>query len=102
MNLSCNLYVDGSFEGVINSTKEVNVGKNGHVKGDIITQRLIVQGYVEGSVNAARVEIRSIGRVTGTIESEELIIESKGVFEGNSIVKHPALETTLIKEKIEK
>jgi len=86
MNLSCNLYVDGEFEGVIHSKKEVNIGKNGHIKGDVTTKRLVVQGYIEGSVNAARVEIKAAGRVSGTIESAELVIEAKGIFEGNSVV----------------
>jgi len=88
MNLTCKLYVDGEFEGKINSENEVNVGKHGHIKGDVVTKRLIVQGYIEGSVNADKVEIKSEGRVSGTIESSELIIESKGVFEGNSVVKN--------------
>jgi len=66
----------------------VNVGKNGHVKGNIITNRLVVQGYVEGSVEADRVEIKAAGHVNGEIISIELIIESKGIFEGNSIVKN--------------
>jgi len=87
MTLECNLYVDGEFEGIINSTKEVNIGKSGHIKGDISTTRLVVQGYVEGSINAARVEIKSQGRVSGSIESGELVIEAKGIFEGSSIVK---------------
>ena len=87
MNLSCNLYVDGEFEGVIHSKKEVNIGKNGHVKGDITTQRLVVQGYIEGSINAQRVEIKAAGRVNGIIESSELVIEAKGIFEGSSVVK---------------
>ena len=87
MNLACNLYVDGVFEGVIQSNKEVNIGKNGHIKGDVSTKRLVVQGYIEGSVNAARVEIKAHGRVNGTIESSELVIEAKGIFEGNSVVK---------------
>jgi cytoskeletal protein CcmA (bactofilin family) len=87
MNLSCNLYVDGEFEGSINSQNEVNIGKHGHVKGEVSTKRLVVQGYVEGTINADKVEIKSAGRVNGTIEAAELIIESKGIFEGNSIVK---------------
>lgn len=87
MNLACNLYVDGEFEGSINSNKEVNIGKNGHVKGEVSTKRLVVQGYIEGSINAARVEIKAHGRVNGTIESSELVIEAKGIFEGNSVVK---------------
>ncbi len=87
MNLTCNLYVDGDFEGTIYSKKEVNIGKNGHVNGDIHTKRLIVQGFIEGSLHADRVEIKADGRVNGTIEAAELIIEAKGIFEGNSIVK---------------
>ena len=88
MTLTCNLYVDGEFDGKINSQNEINVGKNGHIKGDIVTKRLIVQGYVDGTINADKVEIKSGGRVNGTIESAELVIESKGIFEGNSVVKN--------------
>ncbi len=87
MNLACNLYVDGEFEGIIHSNKEVNIGKHGHIKGDVSTKRLVVQGYIEGTVNAARVEIKAHGRVNGSIESAELVIEAKGIFEGNSVVK---------------
>ncbi|MCF6339724.1 MAG: polymer-forming cytoskeletal protein [Sulfurimonas sp.] len=87
MNLSCNLYVDGEFEGIIKSQKEVNIGKNGHINGDVHTKRLVVQGFIEGSLHAERVEIKANGRVKGTIEASELIIEAKGIFEGNSIVK---------------
>ncbi|MFA5462237.1 MAG: polymer-forming cytoskeletal protein, partial [Sulfurimonas sp.] len=88
MNLSCNLYVDGEFEGTIHSTKEINIGKNGHIKGDIFTTRLVVQGYIEGTIKAKKVEIKALGRVNGSIESSELIIEAKGIFEGKSIVKN--------------
>jgi cytoskeletal protein CcmA (bactofilin family) len=102
MNLSCNLYVDGEFEGVIHSSKEVNIGKNGHIKGDVSTQRLVVQGYIEGTVNAARVEIKAAGRVNGTIESSELVIEAKGIFEGNSVVKDASPAPTPEKQQIKK
>ncbi|OHE07523.1 MAG: hypothetical protein A2513_01545 [Sulfurimonas sp. RIFOXYD12_FULL_33_39] len=88
MNLSCNLYVDGEFEGTIHSSKEVNIGKNGHIKGDVFTTRMVVQGYIEGTINAKKVEIKAMGRVNGTIESSELVIEAKGIFEGKSIVKN--------------
>lgn len=87
IELSCNLYIDGELEGTIKSTKEVNIGKNGSVKGNINTDKLIVKGYVEGSINANRVEIKAAGHVSGEICSTELVIESKGIFEGNSIVK---------------
>ena len=98
LELSCNLYIDGELEGSINSSKEVNVGKNGHVNGNIVTNRLIVQGNVEGSIAAYRVDIKAAGHVNGEITSVELVIESKGVFEGTSIVKNssnrPAIDKT--------
>ena len=88
MNLACDLYVDGEFEGVISSEKEVTVGANGHIKGEIRTNHLIVQGLIEGSIDATRVEIRAAGRVNGSITSSELVIEAHGIFEGDSKIKH--------------
>ena len=102
MTLSCNLYVDGNFEGIINSQQEVNIGKNGRIKGDIFTNRLIVQGMIEGNVNSTRVEIKAGGRISGTLESSELIIEAKGVFEGNSVLKQSAQKMANQKQQIKK
>lgn len=42
---------------------------------------------MEGTVNSNIVEIKAAGHVRGEITANELIIESKGIFEGNSIVK---------------
>ena len=87
IELTCNLYIDGELDGIIKSSKEVNVGKNGHVKGEVFTDRLVVQGLIEGTVNSNVVEIKAAGHIRGEITANELIIESKGIFEGNSIVK---------------
>ena len=80
----------------------MNVGKHGHVKGNITTQRLVVQGYVEGSINADKVEIKAAGHVSGEITSVELVIESKAIFEGNSIVKDITKPTAAIKQDLSK
>jgi cytoskeletal protein CcmA (bactofilin family) len=98
IDIECNLYIDGELEGSINSSKEINIGKNGHVKGTIKTERLVVQGLVEGSVDATRVEIKAGGHVNGEITSTDLIIESKGIFEGNSIVKDKKTASELPKK----
>jgi cytoskeletal protein CcmA (bactofilin family) len=79
--------VDGEFEGVINSSAQVTVGKHGRIKGDVFATRLVIQGLIEGMINVDTIEIKADGRVKGTIESSELVIESKGIFEGNSILK---------------
>ncbi len=87
MTLTCNLYLDGELDGIVKSTKEVNIGKNGHVKGEIQSDRLIVQGLIEGTINTNTIEIKAGGHVHGEMTSNEFIIESKGIFEGNSILK---------------
>lgn len=46
-------------------------------------------------VDANRVEIKAAGHVNGEIKSNELVIESKGIFEGNSIIKS-------VQEKVKK
>ena len=78
----------------------MNIGKNGHIKGTIAADRLIVQGYVEGTIDARAVEIKANGRVSGEISSSELIIESKGVFEGNSIIKTLETKAEIQKPKV--
>jgi cytoskeletal protein CcmA (bactofilin family) len=101
MNLTCNLYVDGEFEGIINSEREVNIGKNGKVKGDIFTKRLVVQGFMDGNVNSNRIEIKAGGHISGSIESSELVIEAKGIFEGNSVLKDANHKPPVVEHKIE-
>lgn len=87
MTLSCDLYVDGTFDGIIDSQKSITVGKNGHIEGTVKTKHLIVQGLVSGNIDSDRIEIKSSGRVEGSIVSSELIIEAKGIFEGESKIK---------------
>ncbi len=93
MNLECNLYVDGHFDGIINSKNNITVGKNGSIKGQVSTNNIVIQGTVEGSVEANRVEIKTDGKVMGSITSTEFIIESHGIFEGESKMKHNNSET---------
>ena len=87
MELSCNLYVDGNFEGTIDSDKEITVGSKGYIKGEIKAEHLIVQGLIEGSIEAERIEIKSSGTVSGSVLAAKFIIEQNGVFEGESRLK---------------
>jgi cytoskeletal protein CcmA (bactofilin family) len=93
MNLECNLYVDGEFDGSIFSSKQITIGKNGKVKGEIKANHLIVQGYVDGKLSVEKVVIKEGGKISGTVESKEFIIEPRGLFEGNSIIKKESKKT---------
>lgn len=68
----------------------------------MFVERLIVQGILEGEVDAQRVEIKAAGHVNGEITSNELVIESKGIFEGSSIVKDSQQPKVAIAEEIAK
>ena len=100
MELSCNLYVDGNFEGTINSDKEITVGSKGHIKGEIKAEHLVVQGLIEGSIEAERIEIKSSGTVSGSVLAAKFIIEQNGVFEGESRLKRDTDTTKLSAKKV--
>ena len=80
----CHFHTDGEFEGTIRSKNTVMVGKTGVIIGDVFAQKLIVSGKVVGAVEAKSVEIMAGGRLEGTLVSEELVIERKGIFLGQS------------------
>ena len=88
LNLDCSLFIDGEFEGTIHSSKLITVGKSGKVKGEINSKSLVVQGIIEGSIDAEHLEILAEGTVLGSILTQELIIEAKGHFEGDSKIKN--------------
>lgn len=72
---------------MIVSKNLITVGKNGKIKGEIKAGHLVVQGVVEGNVDVERIEIKETGHVSGVITSAEMVIEAKGVFEGESHIK---------------
>lgn len=78
------MHIDGKFDGNINSTNIVTIGKTGYAKGEIKAGSLIVSGVFEGNVDCDVVEILPDGRIKGKILSKEIVIERKGFFEGES------------------
>ena len=84
MALECSLFFDGKLEGTIMSSSEVSVGKNATIEGRIEAQSVAVFGNFAGEVEAELVEIKEGGTLKGKVVASELIIEPKGVFEGES------------------
>lgn len=68
------------------------VGKNGVVNGDIFAQRVIIGGLSRGVVDSECIEILPNGKIEGTIICNELYIEKKGVFVGESKIKAKDIE----------
>ncbi|MCJ7579424.1 MAG: polymer-forming cytoskeletal protein [Candidatus Aminicenantes bacterium] len=68
--------IDGHFIGKIESNAVLVIGINGKVESEINIGVIIVNGEVKGNIRAKeRVEIRSGGRVLGTITTPSLIVK---------------------------
>lgn len=76
--------LDGKVQGEIFHKGTLIVSETAVIKGRVEVSVLILNGMIEGDVNAnERVEIHSQGRLFGTIFSPALVVQDGGIFEGN-------------------
>lgn len=67
--------VEGTIEGTIRCARQVLVGRQGRVKGDIVTREAVIGGRVDGTISGAeRVEIQSSAIVSGDIHAKSLVV----------------------------
>jgi cytoskeletal protein CcmA (bactofilin family) len=87
IDIQSKLHIDGEIEGKIKSTNIVTVGSSGVVNGEIVADKLLVSGQMDGNCDCENIEILAGGKITGDIVSSNLVIESNGFFEGTSKIK---------------
>jgi len=76
--------LDGKVVGEIFNSGTLILGETAVIQGTLGVNALILNGRVEGEVNAKeRVEIHSRGKIYGTIMAPVLVIEDGGIFEGD-------------------
>ncbi|MEE2023193.1 polymer-forming cytoskeletal protein [Alkalimonas sp. MEB004] len=88
------MHIDGYMEGKINTEKTLVISRSGRVKGEIIADKVIINGLFEGECYANHVEILPDGKAQGCIHSDELSIERGGQFIGES---QPTAEDQVVK-----
>jgi cytoskeletal protein CcmA (bactofilin family) len=78
------LYVDGQVEGSISlKNNSLTVGPHGQVKASVEAKGLIVQGKLEGNIQASdRVDLRKTAVVTGDISTQRISIEEGAYLKG--------------------
>lgn len=77
------LYLDGEVEGTIDlRTSSLTVGPNGRVRANTQAKAIVVQGKVNGSMRADRVELKKTALVTGDIVTQHVVIEDGAFFKG--------------------
>ena len=79
------LLIDCEVEGKIDSNGQLTVGKQAHIKGDIKTRSVIVDGTVNGNITAGeRCELRAGCTVNGDIEAPRLVVDEAASFIGSA------------------
>jgi len=94
------IFIDGRFEGIIVATKDVTIGKNGEVIGEIRSKVLTVNGMIDGLFDVEQVNILGFGKVIGKMQYDELLIEQNGVFEGEGKKRNSTLTSKYNKLEI--
>jgi len=84
--LSCSedLYIDGQVEGTIDPKgHRLTIGPNGRVKANVNACAVIVQGKLEGNIQASdRVDLKQSAVVMGDITTQRISIDEGAYFKG--------------------
>lgn len=88
------LYLDGTVEGNIELPgNNLMVGPNGRVRAGIRASGVIIEGKVDGDIEASeRVELRKTAVLTGSIVTQRVSIEDGAYFKGGVDVKRQAAQ----------
>src|SRR5215471_10652003 len=92
--ISCSeeLYVDGQVEGVIDPKgNRLTVGPRGRVKANVNASAVVVQGKLDGNVQASdRVDLKQSAVVTGDIAAQRISIDEGAYFKGRVNIQRDA------------
>jgi cytoskeletal protein CcmA (bactofilin family) len=92
--LSCSedLYIDGQVEGTIDPKgNRLTIGPNGRVKANINACAVIVQGKLEGNIQAShRVDLKQSAVVMGDIATQRISIDEGAYFKGSVNIQKEA------------
>lgn len=80
------LRIEGTVEGTVRAGKAVVIGKDGEVRGDVITQDAIIGGRVTGAVVAeSRLELQATCAVDGEIKARRIKLDEGGRINGTIV-----------------
>jgi cytoskeletal protein CcmA (bactofilin family) len=75
--------VEGRVDGSIHAGRQVLIGRQGEVHGDITTREAVVGGKVEGTITASeRLEVQSTSLIVGDISTRAIAVIEGGKING--------------------
>ena len=76
--------IEGRVEGAIHAARQVLVGRQGSVLGDISTREAVIGGKVEGTITATeRLEVQSTSLIIGDINTRAIAVIEGGKINGS-------------------
>jgi cytoskeletal protein CcmA (bactofilin family) len=76
--------IEGRVEGAIRAARQVLVGRQGEVHGDITTREAVVGGRVEGTITATeRLEVQATSVIVGDINTRAIAVIEGGTINGS-------------------
>jgi|GEM_PF-7120113 len=87
VNLGSDLQVEGDYDGIINSTKDLYINSTGRIKGTIKAKNVFIYGIVKGFIYADKVFISKDSIFLGNINSKTLEVEQGAIIHGEFAIK---------------
>jgi len=98
--LSCSedLYIDGQVEGTIDPRgNRLTIGPNGRVKANVIARAVVVQGKLEGNIQASdRVELKQSAIVVGDVVTQRISIDEGACIKGSVEIQKDAAKKEVL------
>ncbi|HEX5435679.1 MAG TPA: polymer-forming cytoskeletal protein [Gemmatimonadaceae bacterium] len=87
--------IEGRVEGAIRAARQVLVGRQGEVQGDITTREAIIGGKVHGIIVASeRLEVQETSMITGDISTRAIAVVEGGMINGHVRITDAAQTAT--------
>ena len=80
---SVDLLIEGKVTGDVRCHSTLLLGEGSAIAGNIFAERVRVSGLVEGSIDSQDLAIESTGKVAGDVSYTRLKVTNGGIVEGN-------------------
>ncbi len=90
------LRVEGRISGQVEHEGTVVIGQKAEVRAKLRVKELVVQGYIEGSIQAERCEIAETARIVGDVRAQRLAVSEGASIHGDLAANLPEDEGQLL------
>jgi cytoskeletal protein CcmA (bactofilin family) len=75
--------IEGRVEGAVRAGRQVLIGRQGEVRGDVTTREAVVGGSVHGAISASeRLEVQGTSTIVGNITTKAIAVIEGGKING--------------------